>query len=185
MDISDSDEFTKRLVALGEYYDATLSPVKQAMYFEAMRDLPFTLVVRAMNLSMKSCTFMPKAAELRKLVVGDDEDTAEMAWLEYKSMARQIGGYQSPVFEDSALADALVAVFGSWEAACWSDFSPEMWSSKRKEFGRVYRAMRQRGETGPRRLAGFFQRENTLHGHVMPAALESGPAPAQLPPGDE
>lgn len=184
MDIADSEAFTRRLIALGELFEANLTPVKQALYFEALRDLPFAVVATALNQATKVCTFMPKPAEIRKLAVGDDEDTAELAWQDYKRIAKQAGGYQSPVFEDPALADALVAVFGSWEAACWSDFSPEMWSSKRKEFGRVYRAMRTRGEMAAKQLPGFIDRENTLRGHARPELSAGADRPA-LPAKDD
>lgn len=183
----EANEFLERLGLLSELFNgagAVFSEAKATLYFEALRDLPLASVVRGLNEAVKVCTFMPKPAEIRKLVVGDDEDTAELAWLEFKRLARDAGGYASPTFSDPALADAIVAVFGSWEAACWSDFSPEMWSSKRKEFGRVYRAMRTRGQTGPKQIAGFFARENALRGYAMPALNASADLPA-LPPWNE
>lgn len=183
----DARAFFERLAGLAELFNgagAVFSDTKAELYFEALRDLPLETVIGGLNEAVKRCTFMPKPAEIRKLVVGDDEDTAELAWLEYKKFAKQIGGYHSPTFTDPALADALVAVFGSWQAACWSDFTPEMWSSKRKEFGRVYRAMRTRGETEPKQLIGFLERENGLHGYTGPVLNTSADRPA-LPPGDE
>lgn len=173
--------FSARLVELGELFDAKLSESKQLLYFQALQDLPVEAVDGALIQAVRGCKFFPKPVELRAFIVGDDEDHAEQAWLEFKQLARQIGGYSSPTFEDPALADALVAVFGSWEGACWTDFSPEMWSSKRKEFGRVYRAIRTRGETAPKQLAGFFERENALRGYVEPTHGNGLPA-ADEPP---
>ncbi len=166
MTTADFAHFSARLVELGELFDAKLSESKQLLYFQALSDLPLELVTDAVIQAARACKFFPKPVELRALVLGDDEDRAELAWLEYKRLARSCGGYGSPTFTDPALADALVAVFGSWEGACWSDFSPEMWSSKRKEFGRVYRAMRSRNETVPKQLPGFFERENGLRGYA-------------------
>lgn len=174
----DAGAFFQRLAALSELLDrpgAVFSETKAELYFEALRDLPLEAVIAGLNAAVRSCTFMPKPAEIRALVVGDDEDQAEIAWLDYKQQAKQIGGYGSPTLEP-ALADALVAVFGSWEAACWTDFTPEMWAAKRKEFGRVYRAMRQRGQSEPKALPGFFERENALHGY--PASLPTAQYPA-------
>lgn len=179
--------FSARLVELGELFDAKLSESKQLLYFQALQDLPLELVDGAFIQAARGCTFFPKPVELRAFIVGDDEDHAERAWLDYKRLARQLGGYSSPVFEDPALADALVAVFGSWEGASWTDFSPEMWASKRKEFSRTYRAIRQRGETEPKQLSGFFERENLLRGYVEPNGngLPAADTPAELPPKDE
>ena len=161
---SDETPFVQRLVILAELFSKPLSPAVQVLYFEALQDLDLAVVMTAMHAATRTCTFMPKPAELRALACGDDEDAAERAWLEYKRLARAIGGYDSPVVDDPALADALVAIFGSWEAACWTDLTPEMWANKRKEFGRVYRAMRHRPMTAPRKLLGFVERDNELRG---------------------
>jgi hypothetical protein len=160
MDISDSGEFTRRLIALGEVFDANLTPVKQALYFEALRDIPFEAVARSLNLAVKACTFMPKPAELRKLAIGDAEDRVETAWLSFRRALTSAGGYTSVVIADPALAETIVALFGSWPQACEAEFSPEMWAAKRKEFGRVYRVMADRGLVGGRYLPGIVEYHN-------------------------
>lgn len=160
MDVADNDEFTRRLVGLGELFEANLTPVKQALYFEALRDLPFALVAKALNQATRACTFMPKPAELRKLVVGDDEDAAERAWMAFRTAMRSAGSYASLVVVDPALADAITAVFESWPAACALELSPEMWANKRKEFGRVYRVLVNRGLVGARYLPGICEQAN-------------------------
>lgn len=160
MDLSDNDAFTARLVGLGELFDANLTPVKQALYFEALRDLPIELVVRALNLATRKCTFMPKPAELRKLAVGDDEDAAEKAWMAFQGAMRAIGSYTSLITADPALGETISTVFGSWPAACGADLSPEMWASKRKEFGRVYRVLVNRELVGARYLPGLCESQN-------------------------
>lgn len=159
MDIADSSEFRNRLVVLGELFDAKLSPAKLALYFEALRDVPFDLVARALNQAAKACTFFPKPAELRKFALGDDEDAAELAWIALRSALRSAGGYAS-IVTDAALGEAITAVFSGWPAACALELSPEMWSSKRKEFGRVYRVLRDRGLVGSRYLAGICEQQN-------------------------
>jgi hypothetical protein len=160
MHVNDSSEFVRRLVLLGELFDALLSPAKQALYFEALRDLPFDEVAAALNAAAKVCTFMPKPAELRKLAVGDDEDQAEQAWLALRGAMRSAGAYASLATEDPALGDTIAAMFGTWPEACHTELSPEMWSSKRKEFGRVYRVLRDRGLVGSRYLAGIAEQQN-------------------------
>jgi len=170
--------FIARLVALSELFDARMGEAKQELYFEALADLPLEEVVRALNLAARTCTFMPRPAELRRLVKGG-EDATELAWLEYKRVARAVGGYASPTFADGALAHAIVAVFGSWELACWTDLSPEMWSSKRKEFERVYRVLCAPAVPGPVSLPGFLARGRELRGYAPPPRLISD-APPQI-----
>lgn len=154
--------FSARLVTIGELFDAVLSESKQWLYFDALRDLPLDAVLAALGQTTRTCTFMPKPAEIRQLLApgGDPELAVEAAWLQYKHLAARHGGYASVTFDDPALADTLLAMFGSWEAACWSDFSPEMWAAKRKEFGRVYRVMLERGQRAPKTLDGFCDRTN-------------------------
>jgi hypothetical protein len=80
---------------------------------------------------------------------------------------RIAGSYASVVVEDAALGETITALFGSWPAACLADLSPEMWASKRKEFGRVYRVMRQRNLDGVRYLPGIAERDNGFRNHSL------------------
>ncbi len=103
---------------------------------------------------------MPRPAEIRQLAVGDVEDASEAAWMVLRQAMSRAGGYASLVVRDPALAEAVLAVFGSWPEACGLDLSPEMWSSKRKEFGRVYRVLVHRGLVGARYLTGITEQQN-------------------------
>lgn len=160
MDISDSGEFGRRLVTLAELFDVKLTGTRQALYFEALRDLPFQAVAQGLNQAAKACTFFPKPAELRKFAVGDAEDLAETAWMAFRQTMRIAGGYASVLMADAALAETVLSVFGSWPAACQAEFTPEMWAAKRKEFGRVYRVLRDRALVGARYLAGIHEQAN-------------------------
>lgn len=160
MNTEHASEFSRRLSALAEIFDVKLSPARSALYFEALRDLPVEAVVGALGHAAKACTFFPKPAELRAFVVGDSEDVAEQAWLAFKGAVRRLGYMASVSIHDAALAESIVAVFGSWSQACTLDLSAEMWASKRKEFGRVYRVMRQRRLSGGRYLIGQAEQQN-------------------------
>jgi hypothetical protein len=174
---ADFDGFVDRLVVLAEMFRAELSASLQVLYFKALRDLPAEAVNRALEECARSCTFMPRPAEVRSRIEGDPAAAIESAWLEFKRVARQVGGYASPTFADAALADTLTAIFGSWSNACWIDLTPEMWAAKRKEFDRVYRVMSDRGIAEPRQLPGQFDRDNALRGY-----LPVGSARADLEP---
>lgn len=193
MTTDEFETFSAQLVVLGELFEKQLSVSQQLLYFEALRDLELDPVLRAITQAARECKFFPKPVELRTFAVGDDAVHAEDAWQTYKRMAAEIGGYVSPMFSDAALAETLVAVFGSWEQACWIDLSPEMWASKRKEFDRVYRILRQRGVSGHRTLPSFCERENLLKGYSADGQRrlrdverrELPAAPKQLPEATE
>jgi hypothetical protein len=187
VNISDSGEFGRRLVTLAELFDLKLSPQRQALYFEALRDLSFDAVASALNHAAKSCAFFPKPAELRQFACGDSEDQTESAWLLFRDAMRIAGSYASVTVDDAALGETIVAVFGTWPAACLAELSPEMWASKRKEFGRVYRVMRGRNLDGSRYLAGIAERDNTSRHHSLrhvPVARIGRDAVQALPPHD-
>lgn len=153
-------QFAKILAMLSQTFNESVPEMRAEAYWIALRDCDIASLRKSALHAMQSLKFFPKPAELRELLDGSREDDAEKAWQEYKSTARRVGGYNSPQL-DAALAETLVVVFGSWGAACWADYSPEMWASKRKEFCRTYRILRQRGVTGATQLAGFFEREGT------------------------
>lgn len=160
MQSSDKQPFMKTLVTLSELFGKPLSPAVQVLYFDALSDLDAGILASAMNAAAKACTFMPKPAELRSLALGDTEDQAEQAWLGLRKAFGAVGAYRSLVTQDAALGETVTAMFGSWPSACASEFSPEMWSAKRKEFGRIYRVMRARDLSGARYLPGIVEREN-------------------------
>lgn len=160
MDLADNVEFRNRLVALAEVFDVKLAATRQALYFEALRDVPFPAVAHALNEAVKTCTFFPRPAELRTLALGNVEDVTEAAWMALRAAMAAVGGYTSLVCPDAALGEAVLAVWGTWPAACACELSPEMWAAKRKEFGRVYRVLRERQLDGARYLPGICEGQN-------------------------
>lgn len=160
MDNADNGTFRHRLVALAELFDVKLSAARQALYFEALRDLSITAVVNALNQAAKTCKFFPKPAELRAFAVGDIEDQTETAWMAFRKAMARVGGYTSLVIVNATLGEAITAVFGSWPEACAIELTPEMWSAKRKEFGRVYRVLAGRSLDGVRYLPGICETQN-------------------------
>ena len=160
MDVADQSDFRLRLVTLGEVFDKKLSPQMVALYFGALRDLPLEAVIGAMNTLVTTAKFFPKPVEIRTLVLGDSETHEESAWITFRSAMGRIGAYSSVSIEDAALAESVIALFGSWPAACTAELSSEMWASKRKEFSRVYRVFLGRKVDGPRYLPGTCELTN-------------------------
>lgn len=160
MDAAEHTAFRNRLVGLAEVFDVKLSPQRTALYFEALRDLPLERVVIAMNQTLQTAKFFPRPAEIRALAVGDSETAEEAAWMAFRAAMKTIGSYSSVSFDDAALGETVMAMFGSWPAACVAEFSSEMWAAKRKEFGRVYRVCAGRKLDGARYLPGLCEQAN-------------------------
>lgn len=166
---ADRPQFARVLAVLSQAFNESVSEQRAEAYWIALRDLDLDLFEAAAFEAMKTLEWFPKPVQLRELLDGAREDDIEHAWLEYKTLARRFGGYASPEM-DAALLEALTLVFGSWQAACWSDFSDEMWASKRKEFGRTYRVLRNRGLRGTVRAVGFIEQD-----HRDKGLLSEGP----------
>jgi hypothetical protein len=160
MEPTDRLDFGQRLVGLAEVFDVKLSPQRQALYFEALRDLPYARVATALGQAVQALKFFPKPVELRDLAIGNVDDRAEVAWLSMRKAMRGVGSYASLLVADAALGETIIAMFGTWPDACATDLSPEMWASKRKEFGRIYRVVVARGVTGSRYLTGLCEQAN-------------------------
>ncbi len=153
--------FTSRILAVAELYNEKLSEAKILLYFDALLDLPLETVFRGFKEAVQQSDWFPRPARVREIVLGTRTDKAEAAWIAWKEAARRHGSYTSLIIEDPALAETIIAVFTSWPAACALELSDEMWSSKRKEFERVYRIMERRELKGPLRLAGLAEIQNT------------------------
>lgn len=160
MDTGDNSLFRQRLIGLAEVFDVKLSPQRVALYFEALRDLPLEAVVQALNAAVRTLKWFPKPADIRALALGDVEDRAESAWMVFRQAMKVAGAYASLSIQDAALGECILALFGSWPAACAQELSPEMWAAKRKEFGRVYRVCTQRQLQGGRYLTGICEQQN-------------------------
>lgn len=166
MTLDDFPAFSGRLIAAQEMLDgAPLSEARLTLTFELLADLPLERVVAALDTLMRTRTFnkLPLPGEIREVIVGHLEDRIEQAWVWCRQAMRRAGAYSSLATEDPALGETILAIFDSWPQACVTELSPEMWSSTRKQFGRVYRMFEQRGLTGPRYLPGLIERENAGH----------------------
>lgn len=155
-----ASELAARLLTLAEVFGVTVSEARMGLYIEALRDLPFPQLVEGLNAAARASKFFPKPSELRELALGSTEDAAELAWLSFRQAMGRFGYMASVAVHDAALGEAIIALFGGWEAACLAELSPEMWASKRKEFGRIYQALKQRKLTGVRYLVGATERQN-------------------------
>jgi hypothetical protein len=158
---ADLPVFTGDLVGLQELLGGPpFSEMKLLLYCDAVNDLPLDALRHAIRAAARTATFFPKPAELRALALGDTADSVEWNWLLFRRAMREHGAYASLATTDPALGATVQAVFGGWPQACAAEFSPEMWTAKRKEFERVYRAFAQQGRAGTGYLPGLVEQQN-------------------------
>jgi hypothetical protein len=148
-------EFGVMLLAMGELFDTPVSPIRAEMFCGAVEDLPFAAVRDAAAAYIRTSTFFPKPADLRRLVEGDVEDEAELAWQYVLREVRRVGYLGAPVWPSEVAQRAAEGLFGSWRALCerLPAEGPELLGF-RKQFVALFGATRRRslaGELGPGR----------------------------------
>jgi len=158
----DVPAFATLLDTLAEALDAPVSELRKLAYFDALSDLEFPAVATAVRGLMRTARFFPKPVDIREAVLGDVESIIESEWLALHTAMATVGAYRSLICQNATLGQTIVALFGSWPDACRADFTAEMWTAKRKEFGRVYRlyAGDLRLPTNPTVLKGLSQIAN-------------------------
>lgn len=196
---TDRPAFADLMTALSLTFDAEVSDAKSEIYFRALADLAWEDIRHAGERAIQTCTFFPKPAELRALIVGHPEDIAERAWEQLGFAASQIGSYDSICIESPHTARALEVTFGSWIEFCSIALEPPMWAAKRKEFLAAYRVAVLDKAATSRTFVGLHDRGNVPLGYVSaPQAhwrlmadgridaerqvLSAAPEPRQLPP---
>jgi hypothetical protein len=161
MDERNSIRVIAAVNALAEFYGESLSDIRLELYVGALEDLTADQVEQAAKLAIKTSRFFPKPVELIELVKGSNSDIAEQAWQIAWNAYLRAGYWHSVLFQDGAIARALMIVFGGWvqfsEAS--RQLSPEMMQAKRKEFLTTYRRESRKAKE-PMRLAGHHEIEN-------------------------
>lgn len=139
MTLHEHEQLLDRLSALAEYYEKPKSPATLAIYVQELNDLPFTAVSAALkhHVNHGFPTF-PKVSDIRRLVEGDGDTSADDAWRELHAEFRRVGSWRPPSL--SPLTERTVlALCGDWERACkligQADSGPELqgWQNKFRE----------------------------------------------------
>lgn len=148
-------EFGVMLLAMGELFETPVSPVRAEMFCGAVEDLPFTAVRDAAAAHVRTSTFFPKPADLRRFVEGDVEDQAALAWQYVLREVRRVGYLGTPEWPSEVAQRAAEGLFGSWRALCerLPAEGPELLGC-RKQFVALFGATTRQaiaGELGPGR----------------------------------
>lgn len=108
--------------------------------------------------------FMPKPADIVKMLQGSTQDAAMLAWAKVDRALRQIGPYTSVVFDD-AIIHRVLHDMGGWIKL--GDKTEDEWPFVAREFENRYRGYRLRSEQPqyPPVLLGMAEAHNSKEGH--------------------
>lgn len=120
MQPADQEQFYNVMTGVFELYGKKASPELLELYFGALTEYDLSDVVRALNrhaVDPDAGQFCPKPADVVRLIGGSKQTRALQAWSRVERAAREIGPYQSVVFDDPII-HAVLEDMGGWIDLC-------------------------------------------------------------------
>lgn len=159
-------EFSKTLLAVADYYGRELSENVVDLYWNGLREYDLASVKRALWAHVRNPDtgqFMPKIADVAKVMQGRTDDQAAIAWSKVNQAVRRVGTYQCVVFDDPVI-HRVVTDMGGWVHIGTKD--EKEWPFVAREFETRYRGYRMRDETPeyPPVLIGMANAHNSQQG---------------------
>ena len=159
--------FAAAMTSLAEYYGKELSSGVLALYWQGLSQFSIDEIESAIGLHLQSPDsgqWMPKIADIIRMIEGTTADAATIAWAKVMRAVGSVGQYQSLAFDD-ALIHAVIDDMGGWAKICQTEEKEIPFSQSR--FEKAYRAYRVRRETPvyPKYLCGVSETQNSAAGH--------------------
>lgn len=168
------------LTAVAEVYrpEKPLDASVIAIYWHALEPFDLAAVRKAFDRHVKNPDvgqFMPKPADLIRMLQGSSQDAAFAAWTKVDHAIRQVGTYADVVFDDPII-HRVVQEMGGWIA--FGTKTEDEWPFVAKEFENRYRGYRQRSDIPdyPAVLIGIAGAYNRNGGHPLTPPMLIGDA---------
>lgn len=146
MDEQDKPAFAELLRGVSDFYGRDLSAFALGVWWEAMRPFEFAAVRMAMSrhvMNPDTGQFMPKPADVVRMLGGTTQDGALRAWAKVDRAVRVVGTWASVAFDD-ALIHRVLHDMGGWVGL--STKTEDEWPFVAREFENRYRGYAMRGE---------------------------------------
>lgn len=166
MQAKDEDNFATLVTSVYAFYRQDVSDFAINVWWEACKQFDFEAVKGAFNrhaVNPDNGQFMPKLADVVKLLQGSSLDGALVAWSKVDKAIRQVGTYQTVAFDDPII-HAAIQDMGGWVELGRKDENE--WPFIAKEFQNRYRGYRTQGGASefPRLLVGIAEAQNKQNG---------------------
>lgn len=177
MNQSDKNKLLALLPDVCAFYRQDFSKFLGNVWVAAMEAYTFDEVKRAIErhtMNPDTGQFMPKPADVVKMLGGSSIDMAMAAWSRVERHIRTVGQYQSVVFDDSLL-HRVVYDMGGWVQICTSAQTEKDFEFVGREFQIRYRGFAMRGEHPefPGWLVGHVEAQNAQEGIRRPIELRA------------
>jgi hypothetical protein len=162
----DKSRFVSALVETADLYGYSLSIFAQKLWWDAMQPYDIETFLDALYRHIKNPDtgqFMPKPADVVRMLNGTSSDAALVAWAKVDKAVRHIGMFSSVVFDDP-LIHRVLSDMGGWCSLATK--TEDEWPFVGKEFENRYRGYSMRNEKPeyPAKMIGMFEAENSRNG---------------------
>lgn len=176
----DATRFTRLVSDVSAFYRQDFSEFAGRVWWQSMQPFDFDAVAEAFNrhaVNPDAGQFMPKPADIVRMLQGSTQDSALVAWAKVDRAVRTVGTYRSVAFDDPLIHRVLTEMGGWIELGRKGE---DEWPFVRNEFVARYRGYRMRSETPefPPHLVGMAEAQNARAGYAAEAPLLLGDAAA-------
>ena len=159
---SEYDDFTDIIQVIGEQYGKKLSGGVIALYWQGLQDFDLVAVRDALGRHLRNTDtgqFMPKIADIIKMLQGSTLDSALNAWAKVDKAVRRVGPYESVAFDDPIIHRVLHDM-GGWIS--FGDKTEDELPFVAREFENRYRGFKSSGVKieYPEKLVGINEAHN-------------------------
>lgn len=164
--INDFNKFQSLMTNVFAFYKQEISEFAMDVWWESMKIYDFDSVKSALNrhcVNPDNGQYLPKPADVVKLLQGTSSDTAIVAWTKVEKAISRVGAYASVVFDD-AIIQKVISDMGSWSGLCHKNVDEMPFVAK--EFQQRYRHYKTTGKVTnhPKVLIGLAEAANQLQG---------------------
>lgn len=176
----DREQLVDVLTGVHDFYRQDMSDFAMGVWLKACEGFEVEQVSSALSAHLmdpERGQFMPKPADLVRILQGTQTDRALVAWGKVLDAAQRVGAYASVTFDDGVI-HAVIEDLGGWQTVCRGEIDelPHL----QRRFCDSYRAYARRPDVRyPGRLAGDHELSNAMNGYqVEPPMLIGDPAKA-------
>ena len=159
-------EFCELLDHISEQYGKPLSAGAKMLYWQGLIEFDLSSVKEALGRHLRNPDngmFMPKIADVVRMLQGTSQDSALIAWAKVDKAVRHVGTGQSVVFDDPIIHRVLQEM-GGWLSLGVK--TNDEWPFVAKEFENRYRGYKMRNEKFEYvpKMIGLYDHHNTGNG---------------------
>lgn len=167
MNKNDFIEFMGTLDFISEQYNKKMTDGLKNLYWASLVEYELQVIQEAISRHIKNPDtgmYMPKIADIVKMMQGSTQDSALSAWAKVDRAVRGVGTQMSVAFDDP-LIHRVIQDMGGWIGL--GQKQENDWCFVAKEFENRYRGFKARNEKVeyPKMLIGLFDASNITNGY--------------------